>query len=152
VHAETSSSKTWETKTFIDLLDQFLQRHDDFIAFNLGESQPPLDAGKFGDRIIPCAGLPISVAFNLVGSADLFLGVDSCMLHVADFHRVPGIGLFGPTSSSEFGFRLGPHRHVCGDGSMDSISVHQVLDALESILHASKGNTNNSTMRAGYRI
>jgi len=32
-----------------------------------------------------------------------------------------------------FGFRPGPHRHVCGNGPMDKIEENQVLEALEQV-------------------
>ena len=42
------------------------------------------------------------------------------------------VGLFGPTDPKEFGFRVGPHRHVYGHGAMTSISVADVVGAVES--------------------
>lgn len=141
VHADTGAWKNGEPKmlhrqTLIRLLDAFLDRHRDFVVFVVGLSDLQLDRGKLGDRVIPCYGLDLATSIALVGEADLFLGIDSCMLHAADLYRVPGVGLFGPTNEREFGFRFGPHRHVCGDGSMTSITVKPVLDALESLLVA----------------
>ncbi|WP_025736064.1 glycosyltransferase family 9 protein [Mycobacterium genavense] len=69
---------------------------------------------------------------SMVANADLFLGIDSCMLHAADLARVPGVGLFGPTRSATWGFRFGPHRHI-DQRKMADISVDAVLDALEAI-------------------
>jgi uncharacterized protein len=134
VHADTMDGKMWVADRFIATLDAFLERHSNFVAMVVGEKYQPLDKGRCRDRVIPCYGLPIHVSFCLVAQADLFLGVDSCMLHVADLCRVPGVGLFGVTSSDEFGFRLVPHRHVCGNGAMDKISVGETLEALESLL------------------
>ena len=71
---------------------------------------------------------------SLVAQANFFLGVDSCMLHVADFCRVPSIGIFGPTQADEFGFRLGPNITIQADGGMRSIEVEMVRRAIESML------------------
>jgi ADP-heptose:LPS heptosyltransferase len=83
--------------------------------------------------VLSLPGLPLSYAMALVAASDLFLGVDSCMLHAADFHRVPGVGLFGPTSPRRWGFRFGPHRHVAVAGAIDQIGTAEVLAALESL-------------------
>lgn len=50
-------------------------------------------------RLVRVERLRLGVALALVSLSDLFLGVDSCMLHMADLCRVPGVGLFGPDSS-----------------------------------------------------
>ena len=70
----------------------------------------------------------------LVTEADFFLGIDSCMLHAADFAGVPSVGLFGPTSAAEFGFLVGPHIAIQAQQTMAEIEVPDVSDALESLL------------------
>ena len=55
------------------------------------------------------------------------------MLHAADFLRVPGVGLFGPTSPHQFGFRLARHVHIRGGESMADICEDEVLEALETM-------------------
>jgi ADP-heptose:LPS heptosyltransferase len=74
----------------------------------------------------------------LVGTADLFVGIDSSMLHAADLARVPGVGLFGPTRAAEWGFRFAPHRHV-DRTTMADITVDAVLDALEELVSLEVG-------------
>jgi ADP-heptose:LPS heptosyltransferase len=134
VHADTKPEKMWPAEHFVTVLDEFLERHLDFVVFVVGTRDLRLEAGRYGNRVLPSYGMPLPIALCLVGEADLFMGVDSCMLHAADLFRVPGVGLFGPTRCAEWGFRLGPHRHVCGDGTMSDISVPAVLNALESLL------------------
>ena len=134
VHPETAINKMWPPERFVADFDAFLAKHPEFVAMVISQGTQGLDGGRYGSRVIPCAGLPLAVAFHLVAQADLFLGVDSCMLHVADFFHVPGVALFGPTSSREFGFRLGPHRYVNGNGTMDSIQVSSVVEMLESLV------------------
>jgi hypothetical protein len=56
------------------------------------------------------------------------------MLHVADMARVPGVGLFGPTSAKEFGFYIGPHIMIQADGSMDKIGIDMVTEALNRVV------------------
>jgi len=133
-------NKMWPPERFVKLLDAFLARHPDFIAIVVGGIELGLDRGECGDRVIPACGLPIDVSFALVGRSDLFLGVDSCMLHAADLYRIPSVGLFGPTNPNEFGFRFGPHVHVSAT-AMDMISVDEVLAGLETMLLSESRST-----------
>ncbi|WP_197517795.1 glycosyltransferase family 9 protein [Mycobacterium sp. E796] len=133
VHADTDwAEKRWPVTRFIDLLDRFLSRHPEFVAWIVGMGHEELNVGHERDRVFPHLGLPLDLAMGLVANADLFLGIDSCMLHAADLARVPGVGLFGPTRSATWGFRFGPHRHV-DMGTMADITVDQALGALEDL-------------------
>ena len=134
LHSETKARKTWPADRFTDVVDGFLERHPEFVVVVVDEKPSAINRGRHADRVFSFPGNPIDVAFCLVAQADCFLGVDSCMLHVADFCRVPGVGLFGPSSSHEFGFRVTPHVHVCGDGSMNSIQAGAVSAALETVV------------------
>lgn len=134
VHTETLATKMWPVEKFISLLDRFVTRHPDFIVFVVDTMDYGLGGGRYGSNIFPCTQLPLATAFALVGEADFFLGIDSCMLHAADFFRVPGVGLFGLTSCHEFGFRFGPHRHVSANGPIAAIDEETVLAALESLI------------------
>lgn len=141
VHADTIPEKMWVSARFIETLDIFLDLHKDYSAFLVGSAPQGLDSGIYADRIIPCYGLSLSVSQCLVTKADYFLGVDSCMLHVADFARVPGVGLFGPTRAEEFGFLVGPNVTIQAQGQMEQIEVDEVCAALESIIANPKQST-----------
>jgi hypothetical protein len=136
VHADTAADKMWPADRFLTLLDGVLADHPDLVAVIVGAEDTGLGALARRRPVISRIGLPMAATLALVGSADLFLGVDSCMLHAADIYRVPGVGLFGPTRSSEFGFLFAPHRHVDAAGPLTSLTVLQVRDALESLLAA----------------
>jgi hypothetical protein len=137
IHNETLAEKVWPDEKLISLLDEFLSRHEAYVAFVLDQSERRLDTGKQGARVKHLFDdRTIAASYALVADADLFLGVDSCFLHAADLYRVPGVGLFGPTDHHAYGFRLGPHRHVCANGPMDNIHERQVLEALEEIAPA----------------
>ncbi|OBH23444.1 hypothetical protein A5692_06005 [Mycobacterium sp. E342] len=133
VHADTDwAEKRWPITRFIDLLDRFLSRHRDFVAWVVGMGHEELNVGSERDRVIPCLGLPLDLTMSLIATADLFVGVDSSMLHAADLARVPGVGLFGPTRPSTWGFRFAPHRHV-DVRTMADITVDEVLRALTDL-------------------
>ena len=133
VHADTSwLKKRWPVTRLVDLLDRFLSRHRDFVAWVVGMGHEELNVGRERDRVFPYLGVPLDLAMGMVADADLFAGVDSSMLHAADLARVPGVGLFGPTRSEAWGFRFAPHRHVAMS-TMAEITVDEVLDALEDL-------------------
>ncbi len=134
VHADTDwAEKCWPVTRFIDLLDRFLSRHRDFVAWIVGMGHEELNVGRERDRIFPHLGLPLDLAMGMVANADLFVGIDSCMLHAADLARVPGVGLFGPTRAATWGFRFGPHRHV-DVSTMADVTVDEVLRAMEELV------------------
>ncbi len=133
VHADTEwTAKQWPVTRLIDVLDRFLSRHRDYVAWVVGMGHEDLNVGSERVRVVPRLGLPLDLAAALVAEANLFLGIDSSMLHAADLARVPGVGLFGPTRSTTWGFRFGPHRHV-DRATMADIDVQDVLDALEQL-------------------
>jgi ADP-heptose:LPS heptosyltransferase len=135
VHADTKPEKRWPTARFVATLDLFLQSHPEFVVWVIGTEDLKLNSGPQGGKIRRYLRLPLGQAMALVSEADLFLGIDSCMLHVADLFRVPGVGLFGPTSPAEWGFRFGPHHHQIGsEGQLETIEPREVLAALESLL------------------
>ncbi|WP_395853504.1 glycosyltransferase family 9 protein [Cystobacter fuscus] len=133
VHTETGAEKQWPVERFVTLLDAFLERHPEYVALVLDQESVGLDRGRQGGRILHRQRLDFDKALALIQRADLFVGIDSSMLHGADLFRVPGVGLFAPTRPEEFGFRFGPHRHVHEPRGMEAIAVEQVLEALEQL-------------------
>jgi ADP-heptose:LPS heptosyltransferase len=134
VHADARwTDKCWPATRFIDLLDRFLSRHRDFAVWVVGMGHEELNVGRERDRVFPYLGLPLDLAMGLVANADLFVGIDSSMLHAADLARVPGVGLFGPTRPATWGFRFAPHRQV-DRSTMADITVEDVLDAMEDLV------------------
>ena len=136
VHMDTLPHKMWDESRWVETLDGFLDSHPDFVVLLVGRPQRPVDTEQWrhADRVIPCYGLSLSSSCCLVAESDFFAGVDSCMLHVADMARVPGVGLFGPTNSKEFGFYIGPHVMIQADCSMEKIAAWQVGEALNRLV------------------
>jgi hypothetical protein len=112
VQTETNPAKSWPAEDLAAILDVFLEECDDFIALVVDKFGHGLDGGPRGSRVIPCYHLPLATAMAIVARSTLFLGVDSCMLHVADLARVPGVAMFSSTNAKRFGFRFTPGVHV----------------------------------------
>lgn len=138
IHNETKLEKVWPRERLSLLIAQFLERHPDFAVFILDIAKPRLEIAKFPDRVIHSYGLPLPYAFGVLQESELFLGVDSCMLHAADLFRVPGVGLFGPTDPRRWGFRFAEHRHIRDRRGLQHISASRVLQALESLLRVTR--------------
>jgi hypothetical protein len=138
VHMDTRPHKSWDENRWVESLDSILDQHTDFNALLVGRPERPVDKAQWRNsgRVIPCYGLSLPSSCCLVAESEFFIGIDSCLLHVADLARVPGVGLFGPTKAREFGFYIGPHIMIQADGSMEKIAVEIVTEALNQLVAA----------------
>ena len=136
VHMDTLAHKIWDETRWVESLDGFLDKHTNFVVLLVGRPDCRVDTKQWrnADRVIPCYGLSLPSSCCLVAESDFFIGIDSCMLHVADMARVPGVGLFGPTNVKEFGFYIGPHIMIQAAGSMEKIEVNMVIEALNQLV------------------
>jgi len=135
VHTTTKPEKSWDSGKFQRVVDTFLLEYSDFKVLAVDLRGEWVGRGRFSDRVIPLT-LPLDACFALLRECDLFLGIDSCHIHVADLFRVPGVGLFGPTTSRRWGYRLTRHKDIQGQGRMDTIAVNDVSAALNSLARA----------------
>jgi len=133
VHGETKPEKMWDDTKFIEIIRWLLNKNPRIFVFDLGLNSIGGDKLLSEPRFIPCQELILPAAIALVAHADLFVGIDSCFLHAADLYRVPGVGLFGPTSPNEFGFRFGPHRHEQAT-KMQNITTKEVMCAIDQLI------------------
>ena len=134
LHADTSPHKMWSTTGFCYIVEQLLNRYSELWVFVVGWRDLGI-AERIGiDRCVSCLKLQLLQTFSIIARADFFLGVDSCFLHSADFARIPSVGLFGPTSSEEFGFRLCGNVTIQAEGKMDLITKSDVWDAVDAVI------------------
>ena len=130
VHPETHASKMWNPQSFAWVLNRFLQARTDYIVLLASVYWYPMMLPRYPDRLV-LVDEHLELVMTILRHCDLFLGIDSCFLHGADFYRIPGVGLFGPTQPSEWGFRLSTgSRCVYGNGSMNGVRREAVLEAL----------------------
>ena len=132
VHIETLPHKCWPTNHWKEALARFLNLHPDIFALVIGDKAKEVDSDL--PRLIPSDTMSLPSAMTLVATADYFAGIDSCMLHVADFARVPSVALFGPTSHQKWGIRFASHVTLQGNGDMESITIPEVVRALTAIV------------------
>lgn len=133
LHTDTKQRKMWSSDNFLKTIDEFLSVQTDYIVIIVGMCHNlPLESAYHRNRIFDVCGIPLRLSFALLSVADLFLGIDSCLLHVADLFRVRGVGIFGPTKPKKWGFRFAQHKHITSD-SIASIASEEVIDALISL-------------------
>ena len=133
VHTDTKQRKMWSSDKFLKTIDKFLSVQNDYIVIIVGMYHNlPLESAYHRNRIFDVCGIPLRLSFALLSVADLFLGIDSCLLHVADLFRVRGVGIFGPTKPEKWGFRFAHHKHITSD-SLASIASEEVINALISL-------------------
>jgi ADP-heptose:LPS heptosyltransferase len=137
VHTDTKPEKRWPGERFEGVLDRFLQEFPEVCALIVDARGEGIRRGLFPDRVLPLT-LRLDACFALLRDCQLFLGIDSCHLHAADLFRVPGVGLFGPTSARRWGFKFSNHRHIQGPGRMDEIGADEVYEALRSLARDSR--------------
>jgi ADP-heptose:LPS heptosyltransferase len=133
VHTDTKPEKRWPRERFERVLNRFLYEFRNFKALVVDLHGEAIGGGMFPNRVVPL-NLPLDATFAVLRKCDLFLGIDSCHIHAADLFRVPGVGLFGPTTSRRWGYKFTRHRHIQTRGSMDAIAVADVYDALRSLV------------------
>jgi hypothetical protein len=105
VHSETFHTKRLDPSVIREVICRFLREHDDFTAIVLDVARFENICPCHAHRVISANGMSLQFAIALLGQSDLFFGIDSCMLHAADYQGVPGVIAFGPaTSSSKFGY------------------------------------------------
>lgn len=130
IHSDTKSQKMWCPSKFLKVIDDFLRIRPDFFIVIVGNwLNIEISKSEFWNRIFLCFNLPLSLAIALTCKADLFLGIDSCFLHVADLCKINGVGIFGPTDPRRWGFRFSRHIHLTGN-PINSITENEVLNAL----------------------
>lgn len=104
VHEETASEdKRWLPSRMQETLRALTAEDPDLFAIIVGRGAPSFALEPLGDSAtaITHVGLPLFMA--LIARADVFIGVDSLGIHVADLWGVPSVGLFGPTKPEEWG-------------------------------------------------
>jgi len=56
-------------------------------------------------RIFDFTRIPFEISIGLLSHCHAFVGIDSCLLHVADLLNLIGIGLFFYTEPTIYGFK-----------------------------------------------
>jgi len=138
-----SRNKAWP----IDHWREIVRRNPAYTFMQLGNTDDEYVRGAIDLR----GATTLRVAFALVKSAKVFVGIDSCMAHVASAVGTPGLVVFGPTSRVLWGNDsnvnisenlscspcesiLGPQPCPYSSKCMTSVTVDRVHDALQEVV------------------
>jgi len=131
VHTDTKKRKRASPEIFLDVVDRFFFFFEDYVAVIVGLGhEMELNKAQNRYRLYDLCGCTLSETFAIIEKSSLFLGVDSCMLHVADLLRKPGIGFFGPTDPVQLGFKFSTHYHVNLNDPLDAGLIVTLLQEL----------------------
>ncbi len=136
--------KVWPAERFVALFQRLAETHMPgavpAVIAGPGETEalmakPVLQALPNAIDLVGRLNLPEIAAF--LSRADLFVGNDSGLMHLAAAASAPTLGLFGPTDAVEYGPAGRRRSIVIGtDTQMASISVDAVVEAAARLLAA----------------
>ena len=134
VHFDTENEKMWSKAKFISLINNIMNEYDNLIVIPLGlDNKSFIKKMEHKNRVLVYEFLPFNIACSYVAQSDYFIGIDSVFLHVADFYRVKGIGIFGPTNPIEFGFRFSNQHYHVRSNKINSISVNDIHNLFKQL-------------------
>lgn len=130
IHTDTKRRKMLSGGKFLKIIDEFLSRKSNYLAAIVGSyHEIPIDQAINKNRIFSLCNIPIGLSFAVVSVANLFLGIDSCMLHAADLFRIPSVAIFGATNPQRWGARFTNHFHVKSD-EINLVEPEQIIEKL----------------------
>src|SRR5262249_46692215 len=106
VHTSTAiTTKSWADRQCDEFVREILSEEKRAFVFGVG-TRPFEGAMIHHQRFVPCYGLSLPASIFVISNADIFVGIDSGPLHIADIYRVPCVGIFGPSAPSRWGCRF----------------------------------------------
>lgn len=130
VHTWTHDSKRWPPERFREVIAAFISRLPGYVVIVVDPVDTNLDAGFPEGAVFTCDGVDLDTATDIVARSDLFLGIDSYFLHVADFSGIPGVGIFGPTNPETWGASYSSAVSLRSGTSTAEVSSESVIKAL----------------------
>jgi Glycosyltransferase family 9 (heptosyltransferase) len=137
LHLDSRSDKSLKPKAIDKPLSIWLRAWPNLfaLAFNMDVDALPLATRT--DRVRAIRGAGLEQAMALAAEADIFVGVDSCMLHVADHALRAQLGLFGPTDPARTGAYWSPISHALRSAtSCMDFDTAELLEAGLSVIAA----------------
>ncbi len=130
IHAVAAApEKTWPAERFAEVAS-YLQESFDLEPVFVGGPGDDLSAFRRW-RTIP--GAPLREIKSLIAGALLFVGNDSGPAHMAAAFGIPVVAVFGPSDPAIWAPWRTQAEVLTGRAGIESVSVRQVLDALERL-------------------
>lgn len=137
IQDETKQEKMLPARQFEQIIDRLLEQYPYLAVLILGCSTSiRWQSLRHADRVLFLEQqAPLVISCALVQAVDCFLGIDSVFLHVADLMRKPAVGLFGPSSETEWGLRFTNGQVIrAQSGKMEDIHTGDIIQAMSNII------------------
>lgn len=137
IHTDTKPQKMWPLANWKNLLDRLWETEPDLKILLVGYPFIPLEKISPDPRLIDCRDIPLTVSYEVVAGARLFIGIDSSMLHAADFCRVPTLAIFASRyPTKRYGIKFAISRTLVGANPPDDIEVSSVFQGVLEVAAA----------------
>jgi len=129
----STPGKAWPLEQFVSVADHLrAQGREPMIL-----AGPADDVSAFS-RFQVFRNAPLAEVKNLVSGAALFIGNDSGPAHIAAAFGIPVVVLFGPSNPVTWAPWRTEARVLTCEGSIDRITVDEVLAAAESLMRTAQ--------------
>ncbi|GJH30162.1 glycosyltransferase family 9 protein [Caballeronia novacaledonica] len=147
MHIETARAKDWNRANaalVVRALRVRLPNADVSLVCSNRQRWRRLSAGAGASLL---GGHAFESAADAVARSDLFIGCDSCMLHVADLARVPTVAAFRSTSPAMWGCRFTRNETIWLSRAAGVVRADIVLDAAARLVGARGTRTRAAPFR-----
>lgn len=135
IHPVSTPDKSLPTHLLHHLLETLKKDHRDWYIAILSPNAKPSLIAENSANLCQLSHLPLDVACALVANSNAFIGIDSVFLHVADFARIPAVGIFGPTDFRQWGLHLTSGSHVVeATGDLGRLSPSRLVSSASSLI------------------
>ena len=113
VHLDSSESKPWPAPAVADAVCAVLARHADVCVLVIGREDKLPRCPCHGGRVVFLENLSLEASMCIVSRCSAIVGVDSCMMKVADQFGLPGAALFATARDAvRWGSYWTPFEHI----------------------------------------
>lgn len=135
LHLDCSKAKNWPVNVISDVVCTLLAEHDDLFVLIVGQADHLRRCHCHEGRIVFLGGFSLQASMSVVAKSTAFVGVDSCMMKIADVFGIPGAAIFDTRrGASRWGYYWTKAEHVVMDETTATGIAHRLYGALSSAL------------------
>lgn len=126
IHMETKEEKCAPNEFWVDFVNRVLKLEEKLIVISISRSK---HLNVEHSRFLSTCNLSLEACLGLTSISDIFVGVDSCFMHMANFSMVPSVGIFVNSSPIQFGINLSPVKYnLRYKGDQDSSCIKIIFE------------------------
>lgn len=149
LHLDSSVNKNWPLAEIGSAICAVLSEYRDACVLIVGKQGGFPFCECHSGRVIYLDRFSLEAAMNVVARSTAFLGVDSCMMKVADVCGIPGAGLFATRrDASRWGYFWTPADHVVLESETSGSISRRIADALSAAMARAPGDKDDHAFPA----